>query len=146
MEKLKVAVLGAGEVGMEFVRAMDKHHYFEIVELYGNRSAGKKLEDVVVLSDGDLEQIRTLRIKPTEPMGSISKNLDLICSALPSDIARTIEGECARHTPVISTASAYRYEDDVPIIITEINPDHYRELCIIQLKIKVYNLISRRKR
>src|SRR3989344_4613633 len=113
MGKLKVGVLGAsGAAGMEFVRALDNHPYFEIAELYGNRSAGDTLEQAlakqeIAIEKSELSGIRSMTTKNTS---SIRKNLDLICSALPSDVARIIEGECAAHTPVISTASANRYK------------------------------------
>ena len=30
----------------------------------------------------------------------------------------------AQHVPVLSTASAFRYEDDVPVLVPGVNPDH----------------------
>ena len=37
--------------------------------------------------------------------------------------ARDIETKFAKDLPVISTSSAYRYEDDVPILIPGINDE-----------------------
>lgn len=49
----------------------------------------------------------------------------LVFSALPADIARTVEPEFARAgMAVCSNASAYRREPDVPILLPEINPQH----------------------
>jgi len=45
--------------------------------------------------------------------------LDLVFSAVESEAARDIETKLAKDVPVISTSSAYRYEDDVPILIPE---------------------------
>ena len=42
---------------------------------------------------------------------------DVIFSAVESDAARTLEPQYARSTPVISTASAFRYDDDVPVLL-----------------------------
>ncbi|MEM1976806.1 MAG: aspartate-semialdehyde dehydrogenase, partial [Nitrososphaerota archaeon] len=54
-------------------------------------------------------------------------SVDLVFSALPSEIAREVEAEFARDgIPVIRDASAYRMEDDVPILIGEVNPDHLK--------------------
>jgi len=123
MEKLKIGILGAtGSAGMEFIRALNNHPWFQVAELYAGKSAGKRLEEVVELKKSDLPAIRNLMVKG---MDEIREDLDMICSALPSEVAKKVEGECARHTPVISTASAYRYEKDVPLIITEINMAHY---------------------
>jgi aspartate-semialdehyde dehydrogenase len=128
MEKLKVGVLGAtGAAGLEFVRALCGHPWFELEELYASeRSAGKAFEEACTLDlSGIPEDVREKRVLG---IGEVGRGLDLLCSALPSEIAREVEGRCARHTPVISTASAFRYEDDVPILITEVNADHHRLL------------------
>ena len=59
--------------------------------------------------------------------------LDLIFSAVESEAARDIETKMAADLPVISTSSAYRYEDDVPILIPGIN-DEQTELLETQKK------------
>jgi aspartate-semialdehyde dehydrogenase len=50
--------------------------------------------------------------------------IDVVFTALDSDIARTLEPKYARTKPVISTASAFRYDDDVPILVPGINFEH----------------------
>jgi aspartate-semialdehyde dehydrogenase len=59
--------------------------------------------------------------------------LDLVFSAVESNAARDIETKIAAELPVISTSSAYRYEEDVPILIPGIN-DEQSELLEIQKK------------
>jgi len=59
--------------------------------------------------------------------------LDLVFSAVESNAARDIETKFAKDVPVISTSSAYRYEDDVPILIPGIN-DEQSELLEVQKK------------
>src|SRR5260370_2668761 len=50
---------------------------------------------------------------------------DLVFSSLPGDIAREAEGSFARAGyPVISNSSAYRMDEDVPLLIPEVNHDH----------------------
>jgi aspartate-semialdehyde dehydrogenase len=61
------------------------------------------------------------------------ENFDLIFTALESDDAKIIEPKFAKTTPVISTAAAFRYESDVPILIPGIN-DNHAELLNIQRK------------
>ncbi len=59
--------------------------------------------------------------------------LDMAFSAVESEAARDIETKIAADIPVISTSSAHRYEDDVPILIPGIN-DEQAELLEIQKK------------
>lgn len=56
-----------------------------------------------------------------------AKECQLIFSALPSSIAQDVEPEYAkRGFPVFSSASCYRMEEDIPLIIPEINPHHLK--------------------
>ena len=57
----------------------------------------------------------------------------MIFSAVESQAARDIETKFAKDLPVISTSSAYRYEEDVPILIPGIN-DEQAELLETQKK------------
>ena len=45
-------------------------------------------------------------------------------TAVESGAARALEERYAPHVPVVSTSSAFRYEDDVPIIVPGVNQDH----------------------
>ena len=47
--------------------------------------------------------------------------VDLIFTAVESDAAKDLEPRYAKTTPVVSTASAFRYEKDVPIFIPGVN-------------------------
>jgi aspartate-semialdehyde dehydrogenase len=48
-----------------------------------------------------------------------------VFSALPSDAAREIEPQLAAHgIGVVSNASTYRMQEDVPLMVPEVNPDH----------------------
>jgi aspartate-semialdehyde dehydrogenase len=50
---------------------------------------------------------------------------ELIFSSLPGDIARETEGAFARAGfPVISNSSAFRMDNDVPLLIPEVNHEH----------------------
>jgi len=51
-------------------------------------------------------------------------NVDLVFSSLPSSVAGPIEEEFAEKYPVFSKASARRLDEDVPLLIPEVNPDH----------------------
>jgi len=126
--KLRVGVLGAtGAAGLEFVRALEGHPCFEIAALYASsRSAGKPFAEACTL---DVSGISTRVLEMTvQDVAQVTDSLDLACSALPSELAKEYEARYAEHTPVVSTASAYRYEPDVPVAVLEVNVDHLRLL------------------
>jgi aspartate-semialdehyde dehydrogenase len=50
--------------------------------------------------------------------------VDLIFNAIESDAAKELEPKYAAITPVVSTASAFRYFEDTPVIIPGVNNDH----------------------
>jgi len=53
-----------------------------------------------------------------------AESVDLVFTAVESDAARELEPRYAKTTPVVSTASAFRDEPDVPIFIPGVNMDH----------------------
>ena len=120
---MKAAIWGAtGAAGIEFVRALVNHPWFEITAVYASdKSAGKTLEEACVVEISDVPmQLRKMIVRRIDEVTDI----DFLCSALPSEIAREYEGKYAAHYPIISTTSAFRYEKDVPILITEVNSTH----------------------
>jgi aspartate-semialdehyde dehydrogenase len=69
------------------------------------------------------EQAGDIRVSPTDV--SSLKDVDLVFSALPADIAGGIETVCAQAgMGVCSNASSHRMEPDVPLVVTEVNPEH----------------------
>jgi aspartate-semialdehyde dehydrogenase len=140
---LKVALIGAtGAVGQEFVIALNKHPWFELMQIASSeRSAGKKYIDALRDVNSGLlrwhnkeqipEYVREMVLSKVEEIDP--KKIDLIFTALESDDAKVIEPNFARLLPVISTAAAFRYENDVPILIPGVNDDH-AELLNIQKK------------
>ena len=145
---LKVAVIGAtGAVGQEFVIALNRHPWFELVQMASSeRSAGKKYMDALRDPNTSLlkwhnkekvpENVRDMILNRVEEIDP--KKVDLIFTALESEDARVIEPKLASEVPVISTAAAFRYEDDVPILIPGINDEHC-ELLNIQKKNRKWN-------
>ncbi len=141
MDKIKVAVLGAtGLVGQRFIELLAEHPYFEIVDLLASeRSAGKKYREAAnwVLSSDIPESVADMEVKLLE-VENVSKDVDIVFSALPSDVAKAVEFKFAEKFVVCSNASAYRLEKDVPLVIPEINPDHI-ELINVQRKSRNLN-------
>lgn len=144
----RIAVLGAtGAVGQEFVISLNKHPWFELTQIASSsRSAGKKYVDALrdpasgILKwhnpESVPEYIRDMVISKIEDINP--DKFDLIFTALTSDDAQTIEPNFARSVPVISTAAAFRYENDVPILIPGINDEHL-ELLDVQKKNRKWN-------
>jgi len=128
MARFRSAILGAtGVAGQQFIEALRGHPWFEISGLYASeRSAGKTYGEActwrspVPLAEATAETA----VRHTDSIVNDIDEYDVIFSALPSEVAKELEGACAQHKPVISTASAYRYEDDVPILVPEVNADH----------------------
>ncbi|MEM0077347.1 MAG: aspartate-semialdehyde dehydrogenase [Thermoproteota archaeon] len=133
LDKLEVTVLGAsGMAGQEYLKLLSNHPFFEVKHITGKSSVGKKLKEVVKFDEDKIdESLLEMTIEKTE-VESIKS--DLFFSALPSDEALHIEQELAkRGFKVISDASAYRMESDVPLIIPEVNPEH---LALIEVQRK----------
>ncbi len=119
-EKLRAGILGvSGAAGQQFLSALQEHPQFQVTRVYGQSSAGKRLSEIERYVDFD-PKLEELIIE--EP--KVDEDLDLVFSALPSEPARELEAMFARHIPVISVSSAYRYEKNVPILIPEVNEQH----------------------
>ncbi len=134
MAKLKVGVLGAtGVAGQEFLSALVDHPWFEVTALAASdRSAGRALRAALTDVDGALkwlmpgtppESMLGLRT-PAVPKSLPVEEVSLIFSAVESEPARELEPIYAQRIPVISAASAFRMDDDVPLMIPQVNPEH----------------------
>ncbi|MFA6049214.1 MAG: aspartate-semialdehyde dehydrogenase [Candidatus Micrarchaeia archaeon] len=129
-QKKRAAILGAtGMVGQRFVRLLENHPQFEIAALCASsNSAGKKYADACRwLVEGEMPQ----GLRGEKVLGCTAKDVqkaggaDVVFSALPGDAALVAEPDFARAgMAVVSKASAFRMEPDVPLIIPEVNPEH----------------------
>ena len=141
--KKKVAIIGVtGAVGQEFVQTLENHPWFEVTQIAASeRSAGKKYVEAIRDPDSGIvsweiggeipDYIKEMTVKNIDQV-DVSQ-LDLVFSAVESVAAREIEAKFAADLPVISTSSAFRYEEDVPILIPGIN-DEQAELLESQKK------------
>ncbi len=133
MKKLRVAVIGAtGLAGQQFISALVNHPWFELAVLAASpRSAGKCYVDALKAPNGMVGWFLTEPL-PAHVAGMTVvagdaidvSQVDLIFSAVEADVARELEPKYAKTTPVVSAASAFRYEDDVPLLIPPVNPEH----------------------
>ncbi len=129
MDRLRVALLGCtGLVGQRFVQLLHGHPMFQLdVIAASERSAYRRYREVVRWSvESEVpHDIAEMEVVPVDP-DRIPK-VDLVFSALPADVASSVELELVRRGyVVISNASNARLEPDVPLVVPEINSDHLK--------------------
>ena len=124
-KKIPVAILGAtGSVGQRFVELLINHPWFEVAELAASdRSAGKKYCEATnwIMQSPLPEKYASMIVKKCEP------NLDskIAFSGLDASVAGEIESEFAKNGYyIISNSRNHRFDEDVPLMIPEVNPDH----------------------
>lgn len=125
MAKIPVAVLAAtGAVGQRFVQLLSDHPWFEIAAITASeKKVGKKYIDAChwVIPGEPPSEVRQMVISSSEP----TLPARVVFSALPASVARELEPVFAQAGyAVCSNASAYRYDQDVPLVIPEVNADH----------------------
>lgn len=125
MTKFKVGILGAtGAVGQKFIEVLEGHPWFEIAVLAASeRSAGKPYREAAnwIGSKAIPSSVGDMVVVEARP----GFDCDLVFSGLDASVAGEIEAEFARAGyPVISNARNFRMQDDVPLLVPEVNPDH----------------------
>lgn len=131
--KLPVAVVGAtGLAGQQFLAALGDHPWFDVVRVAASeRSAGKKYGDAIrdagqsrwFASDPLPARFESLVVENAAQMKT--DGLAAVFTAVESEPARELEPRYAKDIPVFSTASAFRYEEDIPILLPAVNGDHW---------------------
>lgn len=121
----QIGILGAtGMVGQRFIQLLENHPWFEVAWLAASdRSSRKKYGDAVKwkLATALPERIANMTVSPAVPDGAPK----VIFAALDADIAREMEPAfAAAGCAVISNSSAFRMQEDVPLVIPEVNADH----------------------
>jgi len=133
MEKLKTCIVGAtGVVGQQFIVSLQDHPWFEISSLAASeRSAGKTYLDALrdertkalrwFCDEQPREEVLGIKVENAEAIDVA--RVDVVFSAVEADVARKLEPKFAEKKPVISTASAFRYDEDVPILVPGVNSE-----------------------
>lgn len=141
-QKRRVAVVGAtGIAGQQFMAALADHPWFEVVALAGSpKSAGKTYLDALRAPSGQVQwwQHNALpesfaKLKIVQGPDLDVDKVDIVFTAIDSDAAKELEPLYAKHKPTISTASAFRMEADVPLLVPGVNSNH-KELIRTQQK------------
>ncbi|ABR54608.1 aspartate-semialdehyde dehydrogenase [Methanococcus vannielii SB] len=128
--KIKVGILGAtGNVGQRFIQMLENHPIFELEALGASeRSLGKTYKEACYWYQTEPipEDVSKAVVVSTNPDDKAYEDVDIVFSALPSDLAKKLEPAFAKAGKyVFSNASAMRMEKDVPLIVPEVNYEHF---------------------
>ena len=133
-KKLRVGILGAtGMVGQRFISLLENHPWYEVVTVAASpRSAGKTHEEAVgdrwKMTTPMPEAVKKLVVMNVNEVEKVAASVDFVFSAvdMTKDEIRAIEEEYAKtETPVVSNNSAHRWTPDVPMVVPEVNPEHF---------------------
>ena len=133
-DKLKVGILGGtGMVGQRFISLLENHPWFEVTTIAASpRSAGKKYVEAV----GDRwkmdtpmpENVKDIVVMNVNEVEAVASQVDFVFSAVDmskDEIRASEEAYAKTETPVVSNNSAHRWTPDVPMVVPEINPEHF---------------------
>ena len=132
--KLKVGILGGtGMVGQRFISLLENHPWFEVTTIAASpRSAGQTYEAAVgerwKMDTPMPEAVKNIIVKNVNEVDAVASEVDFVFSAvdMTKDEIKAIEEAYAKtETPVVSNNSAHRWTPDVPMVVPEINPEHY---------------------
>ena len=133
-QKLKVGILGAtGMVGQRFISLLENHPWFEVVTVAASpRSAGKTYEEAVggrwKMATPMPEAVKKRVVMDVNEVEQVAATVDFVFSAvdMTKEEIKAIEEKYAKtETPVVSNNSAHRWTPDVPMVIPEVNPEHF---------------------
>jgi len=125
--RIEVGILGStGMVGQQFINFLQGHPWFDLTWLgASDRNTGKKYRDAMTWhqAGGVPDTVADLTVQDSKP-GNAPK---LLFSAMDASVATEIERAFAEagHV-VVSNSRNHRMEQDVPLLVPEINPDHLK--------------------
>lgn len=135
MIKLRVGILGAtGMVGQRFISLLENHPWFEVTTLAASpRSAGKSYREAVgerwKLTTPMPEAVKNLVVMNVNEVDKVAAEVDFVFCAvdMSKDEIKAIEEAYAKaEVPVVSNNSAHRWTPDVPMVVPELNPEHFK--------------------
>ncbi|MEG2775421.1 MAG: aspartate-semialdehyde dehydrogenase, partial [Acetivibrio sp.] len=133
-DKLKVGILGGtGMVGQRFISLLENHPWFEVTLVAASeRSAGKTYEEAVgnrwKMTTPMPENVKKLVVRNVNEVETVAAEVDFVFSAVDmskEEIKAIEEAYAKTETPVVSNNSAHRWTPDVPMVVPEINPEHF---------------------
>src|SRR6056300_1833405 len=113
---MKVAIVGvSGAVGQEFLKVLAERDFpMDELVLFGSaRSAGKTYE-----FKGKQLTVKELK------HGDDFKDIDIALTSAGASISKEYAETITKHGAImIDNSSAFRYDDDVPLVVPEVNPE-----------------------
>ncbi len=134
-EKLKVGILGGtGMVGQRFISLLEDHPWFEVTTIAASpRSAGQTYEEAAggrwKMSTPMPEAVKKIVVMNVNEVEEVASKVDFVFSAVDmtkDEIKKIEEAYAKTETPVVSNNSAHRWTPDVPMVVPEINPEHFK--------------------
>lgn len=120
-------------VGQRFIALLENHPWFEVVTLAASgRSAGQTYEKAVEgrwkMDTPIPEAVKNIIVMNVNEVEKVAETVDFVFSAVDmskEEIKAIEEAYAKTETPVVSNNSAHRWTADVPMVIPEINPQHF---------------------
>ncbi|PIF06598.1 MAG: aspartate-semialdehyde dehydrogenase [Draconibacterium sp.] len=116
---MKVAVIGiSGAVGQEFLRVLHERNFpMDELVLFGSaRSAGRTYE-----FKGKQLTVKELK------HGDDFKDIDIALTSAGASVSKEYAETITKHGAImIDNSSAFRYDNDVPLVVPEVNPEDAR--------------------
>lgn len=134
-KKLRVGVLGAtGMVGQRFITLLCGHPWYEVTVVAASpRSAGKTYEEAVggrwKMQAPMPDSVKNMVVMNVNEVAKVAGAVDFVFSAvdMTKEEIKAVEEEYARaEIPVVSNNSAHRWTPDVPMVVPELNPEHFQ--------------------
>ncbi len=124
----RVGVLGAtGAVGQRLIQLLAPHPEFEIATLTASEnSAGKPYREAAKwrVNTPIPDAVADITVVDTDP-SAMPNDVDLLFSSLPSNVGARVEPTFVEEGYIVSSNSSNgRMDDDIPLTIPEVNPDH----------------------
>lgn len=146
MKKINVALVDTtGIVGQRFIEMLANHPYFHLKALMTQKElSDRPYGDVCnwLISREMPESVRSMCFKEAKPESIINDEVEIIFSDVSADAARDLEPKFASAGyKVFSNASAFRMEEDVPLLIAEVNPEQLDLIKVQQAKRGWYGFI-----
>ncbi len=133
-KKLRVGILGGtGMVGQRFISLLENHPWYEVTAIAASpRSAGLTYEQAVgnrwKMAKPMPEAVKNIVVMNVNEVEKVAAGVDFVFSAvdMSKDEIKAIEEAYAKtEIPVVSNNSAHRWTPDVPMVVPEINPEHF---------------------
>ena len=121
-------------VGQRFIALLENHPWFEVTTIAASpRSEGLTYEEAVKgrwkMDTPIPEGVKNIKIMNVNEVEKVASTVDFVFSAVDmtkEEIKAIEEAYAKTETPVVSNNSAHRWIPDVPMVIPEINPEHFQ--------------------